>query len=205
MTGTPRKGRFVTFAPGDGLLDAHEPSSVTGLRFNVEARSGGAAQLDFTDLRPRSLAIDAARAIRRLIQVGGPLGARSTIKAYSNTLRIYFAFLASKFPDLTMCRQTEAAHIDRFEEWLEAEGKSRVYAFTILSKIVVVFREIDAKTLTGFRQACVSDCATRAHKPLSGHAPGMPIAPMSPGSCEMPRARMSPRSCGGSTAACRRG
>ncbi|MQQ10523.1 hypothetical protein GFB49_18840 [Epibacterium sp. SM1979] len=144
MTARPRKGRVAAFSADDGTVDAHEPSSVTGLRFSIVARSGGTAQLDFTDLRPRPLAIDAAQAIRRLAEVGGPLGARSTVMAYANTVRIFFAFLASEAPNLTTCRQIEAAHIDGFEDWLDAEGKSRVHAFTILSKAVVVFREIDA-------------------------------------------------------------
>lgn len=93
MSGRPRKGQVASFNADDGILEVHKPSSVTGLRFSVEARSGGTAQLDFTDLKPRALAIEMAQAIRRLSEVG---------------------------------------------------GKSRVHAFTRLSKIVVVFREIDA-------------------------------------------------------------
>ena len=144
MTDRPRKGRVATFKADNGTLETRKPSSVTGLRFSVEARSGGSAYLDFTDLRPRTLAIDTAQAIRRLSEVGGPLGARSTILAYANTLRIFFDYLRSEVPELAACPQIGAAHIDGFEGWLEAKGKSRVHAFTRLSKIVVVFREIDA-------------------------------------------------------------
>ena len=144
MTSRPRKGSTVSFTHDDGLVEAQNPSSVTGLRFNVEARSGGTASLDFSDLQPRPLAISGAQAIRRLSEVGGPLGARSTIKAYANTLRIFFAYLASEAPKLRMSQQLEARHIDGFEEWLDTQGKSRIHAFTILSKIVVVLREIEA-------------------------------------------------------------
>ncbi|MAU45823.1 MAG: hypothetical protein CMP09_13540 [Yangia sp.] len=144
MTARPRKGRVATFSAEDCTAEAHVPSSVTGLRFSIVARSGGTAQLDFIDLRPRPLAIDAAQAIRRLAEVGGPLGARSSVMAYANAIRIFFAFLASEAPSLRKSRQVEDAHIDGFEDWLDANGKSRVHAFTILSKIVVVFREIDA-------------------------------------------------------------
>lgn len=144
MTARPRKGRVAAFSAVDGAVDAHDPSSVTGLRFSIVARSGGTAQLDFIDLRPRPLAIDAAQAIRRLGEIGGPLGARSTIMAYANAVRIFFTFLASEACSLRTSHQIEATHIDGFEDWLDAEGKSRVHAFTILSKIVVVFREIDA-------------------------------------------------------------
>ena len=144
MTGRPRKGHVASFKTADSVLEPHTPSSVTGLRFSFEARSGGSVCLDFTDLRPRSLAIDMAQAIRRLSEVGGPLGARSTILAYTNTLRIFFDYLGSEVPDLTVCRQINSTHIDGFEKWLAAEGKSRIHAFTRLSKIVVVFREIDA-------------------------------------------------------------
>lgn len=145
MTARPRKGRVAAFSTDDGIIDAHQPSSVTGLRFSIVARSGGTAQLDFADLRPRPLAIDTAQAIRRLSEVGGPLGARSTVMAYANTVRIFFAFLASEASSLRKSHQIEAMHIDGFEDWLDAEGKSRVHAFTILSKIVVVFREIGAE------------------------------------------------------------
>ena len=144
MNGKPRKGRIARFGPDSGLLDDPTPSPITGLRFSVHARSGGTAQLDFTDLRPRALAIEAAQAIRRLSQVGGPLGARSTILAYARTVRIFFRFLVIEAPALSLSREIDAAHIDGFEAWLEAERKSRVNAFTLLSKMVVVFREIDA-------------------------------------------------------------
>ena len=121
MTDRPRKGRVATFKADNGTLETRKPSSVTGLRFSVEARSGGSAYLDFTDLRPRTLAIDTAQAIRRLSEVGGPLGARSTILAYANTLRIFFDYLRSEVPELAACPQIGAAHIDGFEGWLEAK------------------------------------------------------------------------------------
>ena len=144
MTTRQRKGRVAAFSADDGIVDAHGPSSVTGLRFSIVARSGGTAQIDFTDLKPRPLAIEMAQAIRRLSEVGGPLGARSTILAYARTVRIFFRYLWVEAKAFSSSRQIEVAHIDGFEAWLEAEGKSGVHAFTLLSKIVVIFREIDA-------------------------------------------------------------
>lgn len=144
MSDKPRKGTRLTFTTADGLVQNASPSTVTGLRFCVEARSGGTAQLDFADLQPRSLAIDMAQGVRRLGEVGGPLGARSTILAYANTIRIFFKYLAFKAPDISTSGQVDSLHIDGFENWLKTEGKSSVHAFTLLSKIIVVFREIDA-------------------------------------------------------------
>ena len=146
MRGRPRRGHVAGFGPEDGVLEEPAPSSITGLRFCVNARSGGAAELDFTDLRPRALAIEMAQALRRLSEVGGPLGARSTILAYARTVRIFFRYMASEVPTVSSSAQVTAQHIDGFEDWLEAEGKSRVHAFTLLSKMVVVFREIDFLT-----------------------------------------------------------
>ncbi|AUQ64860.1 hypothetical protein PhaeoP57_00171 [Phaeobacter inhibens] len=144
MRGRPRRGHVAGFGPEDGVLEEPAPSSITGLRFCVNARSGGAAELDFTDLGPRALAIEIAQALRRLSEVGGPLGARSTILAYARTVRIFFRYMAVEAPTVSSSGQIVAQYIDGFEAWLEAEGKSRVHAFTQLSKIVVIFREIDA-------------------------------------------------------------
>ena len=144
MRGRPRRGHVARFGPEDGVLEEPAPSSINGLRFCVNARSGGAVELDFTDLRPRALAIETAQALRRLSEVGGPLGARSTILAYARTVRIFFRYMAEEAPTVSSSGQIVAQHIDGFEIWLENEGKSRVHAFPQLSKVVVVFREIDA-------------------------------------------------------------
>lgn len=144
MNCKPRKGQVARFGPEDGVLEDPAPSSITGLYFSIDARSGGTATLDFTGLRPRALAIEMAPAIRRLAEVGGPLGARSTLLAYARTVRIFFRYIVAEAPTVLSCGQVAARHIDGFESWLEAEGKSRVHVFTLLSKMVVTFREIDA-------------------------------------------------------------
>ena len=138
MRGRPRRGHVARFGPEDGVLEEPAPSSINGLRFCVNARSGGAVELDFTDLRPRALAIETAQALRRLSEVGGPLGARSTILAYARTVRIFFRYMAEEAPTVSSSGQIVAQHIDGFEIWLENEGKSRVHAFPQLSKVVVV-------------------------------------------------------------------
>ncbi|MEO0830022.1 MAG: hypothetical protein AAFY03_06135 [Pseudomonadota bacterium] len=144
MSDKPRRRHVAGFGSEDGVLEDSAPSSITGLRFSVDPRSGGTAELDFTNLRPRALAIEMAQAVRRLSEVGGPLGARSTILAYARTVSIFLRYMASEAPTVSSSAQVAARHIDGFEGWLEAEGKSRVHTFMLLSKIVVVFREIDA-------------------------------------------------------------
>jgi len=57
-----------------------------GWRFTIIAQSGGEALIDYTRLKPRRLALAFARALRHLAAPGGPLGVRSTVKAYAVTL-----------------------------------------------------------------------------------------------------------------------
>ncbi len=84
------------------------------------------------------------QAIRRSGEVGGPLGAWSTILAYARTVRIFFRYPGAEANALSSCRQIESGHIDGLEAWREAEGKSGIHAFILLSKMVVILREIDA-------------------------------------------------------------
>ena len=62
MTGRPRKGTSVRFAPGDGVAPMHARDPVMGLRFNIEARYGGTVEVDLTGVHPRSFAITFAGA-----------------------------------------------------------------------------------------------------------------------------------------------
>ena len=84
MSSRPRKGHRVAFGRDDGLAIPSDPDPITGLRFTIVAQNGGEALIDFTALRPRRLALAAARALRHLAAPGGPLGARMTVMAYTN-------------------------------------------------------------------------------------------------------------------------
>ncbi|WP_287396128.1 hypothetical protein [Mesorhizobium sp.] len=93
MTGRPRKRAPVRFAPADAIVPAHARDPVLGLRFNIEARYGGSIEVDLTGLHPRPLAIAFAGALRRQAELGGSLGARSTIKGHLNGCLRFFAYL----------------------------------------------------------------------------------------------------------------
>src|SRR5208282_6417264 len=92
MNGRPRKGRQVAFSREDGNAVSPDLDPVIGLRFTIAAQNGGEALIDFTALRPRRLALAVGRAVRHLAAPGGPLGARSTVKAYAVTIPKFFAY-----------------------------------------------------------------------------------------------------------------
>ena len=91
MSGHPRKGRPVAFAPI--TPEPQKPDPVLGLKFTIEARHGGTVQVDMAALDPRPLAIAFAGALRRSAALGGPIGAASVIKQYVNAYRLFFAWL----------------------------------------------------------------------------------------------------------------
>ena len=143
MTGRPRKGAPVRFAPGAGAVPAHVSDPVLGLRFNIEARYGGTVEVDLVDLQPRSLAIAFASALRRQTELGGSLGARSTIKQHLLAYHRFFAYLrehsqARKPSDL------RAQDIDGYEDFLESTGMKPIHRHIVLAKAILALRSIDA-------------------------------------------------------------
>jgi hypothetical protein len=141
----PRKARSVTFDVADGADLAPTPDVVTGLRFTIRPLVGDLVLVDYTGLRPRPLALAVARALRQLAEPGGPLGVRSTVKAYANTLRQLFAYLAETDPTVSDVRDLRAWHVDGFEGWLEGRGLNRTHLFTVLTKVLSVLRLIGAE------------------------------------------------------------
>jgi hypothetical protein len=142
MSGRPRKGHRVTFSRDDGVAIPVDTDPITGLRFTITAQNGGKALIDFTALRPRRLALTAARALRRLAAPGGSLGARTTVKAYATTLLKFFAYLNEVGEPVGGIDTLRARHVDQFERWLEARGLTRIHLYTLLAKVVGVLRQI---------------------------------------------------------------
>ena len=142
MSARPRKGRQVTFSREDGNAVLPDPDTVTGLRFTIAAQNGGEALVDFAALRPRRLALAVGRALRHLAAPAGPLGARSTVKAYAVTIPRFFTYLADAGEPVAGVETLRARHIDGFECWLEAGGLTRVHLFTVLVKIIGVLRQV---------------------------------------------------------------
>lgn len=143
MTGRPQKGRPVRFAPADGVAPAHSSDPVIGLRFNIQARYGGIAEVDFADLEPRPLAIAFAGALRRQAELGGSLGARSTILQHMNAYRRFFAYVR-EHTRVTKPTDLNAADIDGYEDFLEAGGKTPIHRHTVVAKTILALRSIDA-------------------------------------------------------------
>jgi hypothetical protein len=142
MSARPRKGRQVTFSREDGNAVLPDPDTVTGLRFTIAAQNGGEALVDFTALRPRRLALAVGRALRHLAAPAGPLGARSTVKAYAVAIPRFFTYLAEAGEAVAGVETLRARHLDGFECWLEAGGLTRVHLFTVLVKIIGVLRQV---------------------------------------------------------------
>lgn len=143
----PRKGQPVAFVADDGLDPGDASDSVTGLRFTIIPQHGAAALVDYTGLRPRRLALAFTRALRRLAAPGGPLGVRSTVKAYAVTMPRFFAYLNTTGENIDGAEHLRPHHIDGFEAWLGAEGLSPTHLFTALVKVVGVLRQIVADPL----------------------------------------------------------
>lgn len=144
MTSRPRKGRRVSFTPFDGAQPDNVPDGIAGLRFTVEARYGGCVPIDLVDLRPRPLAIAFAGALRRAAGLGGSLGAASSVKQHVQGYRRFFAYLREHAPTVDGIADLRAAHLDRFEAALEADGCSPINRHTILAKAVNALRSIES-------------------------------------------------------------
>jgi len=138
--GQPRKGRRVAFTCADGQPPAQPSDTVTGLRFTVAAAHGGAALIDFVDFRPRRLALAFAAALRDL----APTVARSTVVQHANGLKRFFGYLHEGATKVDGPEHLRAEHIDGFERWLEAAGVTTIHRHSILAKVVIALRSIDA-------------------------------------------------------------
>jgi hypothetical protein len=145
VTERPRKGHLVAFHPEAGTTSPATVDPVTGLRFTIETQDGREALIDYAYLKPRWLALAFARALRRFAGPGGPLTVRSTVMAYVRTLATFFTYLADTKDRLDAPEHLDSRHIDGFETWLEANGKSRTNVFTQLIKVIAALREVAAE------------------------------------------------------------
>jgi len=145
MNARPRKGLRVAFTRADGKEADRSPDVVTGLRFTIVPQHGAPALIDYISLRPRRLALAFASALRRLAAPGGPLAVRTSVKAYATALPRFFRYLHASGERIDGVEDLEARHIDDFEAWLEAEGLSRTHLFTVLVKVVMTLRAVDAE------------------------------------------------------------
>ncbi len=152
MSQHPRKGRAVSFSrelaisPSDGL------ETVTGLRFTIDTQDGGKVLIDYAHLAPRWLAIAFGRALRRLAGLGGRLTVRSTVTSYARILPMFLAYLVDTKCECDAPDRLGADHIDGFEAWLAAKGKSDIHLLFILTKIIVALREVASEGAVTFCQ-----------------------------------------------------
>lgn len=142
MSGRPRKGRPVAFAPV--TPERAQPDPVLGLRFIIEARHGGTVLVDMTELGPRPLAISFASALRRLAALGGPIGAASVVKQYVNAYRHFFTWLSDEAKEVDRAGDLRAAHVDGFASELERGGMGAIHRHVTVGKIVNTLRAIEA-------------------------------------------------------------
>jgi hypothetical protein len=142
VSSRPRKGRRVAFSRDAGITLPSNADPVTGLRFTIAVQNGGETLIDFTALRPRRLALAAARALRHLAAPGGPLGARSTVRAYAVTLPQFFSYLGESGEPIAGVGALQGRHVDGFEAWLAERGLTRIHLYTLLVKVVAVLRQI---------------------------------------------------------------
>jgi hypothetical protein len=143
MSIRPRKGSSVGFK-ADDCPAPDLPDSISGLRFNIDARHGGSVLIDLRDLKPRSLAIAFAGALRREASVSGTIGAASTVRQHAHIYRRFFAYLGEAAPRIRGPADLRASHIDGFEAALEAAGANAIYRHIILAKPIIALRSIAA-------------------------------------------------------------
>ena len=144
MTARPRKGQAVRFTAADGARQPVDADPVAGLRFTIQARSGGAVAIDLVDLRPRRLAIAFAAALRGATGIGGSLGAADGIKRHVWAYRAFFGHLHEHDPAVDGPEELRATHIDVFEQALETRGLRPMNRHLVLAKIIIALRGIDA-------------------------------------------------------------
>lgn len=143
MRGRPRKGTAVRFAVADGAVPPHAGDPVLGLRFNIEARYGGTVEVDLVRERPRAIAVAFAGALRRQSELGGSLGARSTIKQHLAAYLRFFAYLREHSTAKTPA-YLRADDLDGYEHFLETGGMTPIHRHTVLAKAILTLRSIDA-------------------------------------------------------------
>lgn len=143
MRGRPRKGTAVRFARADGAVPPHAGDPVLGLRFNIEARYGGTVEVDLVSERPRAIAVAFAGALRRQSELGGSLGARSTIKQHLAAYLRFFAYLREHSTAKTPA-DLRADDLDGYQHFLEAGGMTPIHRHTVLAKAILALRSIDA-------------------------------------------------------------
>lgn len=142
MTTAPRKGRKVTFETGPTPREIDPWAQVSALRFTIDPPNGGPLLVDFTNMRPRGLALAFAKGLVMLVAPRGPVTVRSSVKAYANQLPRFFVYLAQTGDRINGPTDLRARHIDGFETWLAAQGKSLLQAPIIVAKVVSVLRKI---------------------------------------------------------------
>ena len=152
MNTRPRRGQPVAFSR-ELIAPPQVPADVvSGLRFSIQTQDGGEVPLDYTHLKPRWLALAFARALRRLAGLGGPLSVRSTVVVYARILPLFFAYMTEAEDVPAAPRRLLVRHIDGFEAWLAANGKSNTHLLFILNKIIVTLREVASEGIVAFSE-----------------------------------------------------
>lgn len=134
----PGKGVPVTF----GALKPEErkPSNLVGLRFTIDAQIRGQVEIDFSQVRPRAVAVALASAIFTLASFPGPWRSAGTIKANARHLKRFCAFLegeqfAGPITDLT------GSHVARYESQI-ASKPGQTNSRQSLACLIVALREL---------------------------------------------------------------
>src|SRR6266849_4997973 len=69
---------------------------------------------------------------------------RSTVLQHFNGLKRFFHFLAETAATVDGPEHLRPEHIDGFESWLEAQRVTTIHRHTIIAKVIIALRTIDA-------------------------------------------------------------
>lgn len=171
MSIRPRKGQPVAFTRELAPSTQMATKSISGLRFTIQTQDGGEVLLDYTHLTPRWLALAFARALWRLADLGGRLSVRSTVRAYTRTLQWFFSYLEETGDPPSSPQHLQMQHIDGFEAWLATKGTSPIHLLTIVTKVIVVLREIVAEGAIVFSEELRDRLAYKTLRPIPPSRP----------------------------------
>ncbi|RUV81245.1 hypothetical protein EOA75_31995, partial [Mesorhizobium sp. M1A.F.Ca.IN.022.07.1.1] len=169
MSTRPRKGQPVAFSRE--LAVSPPVEAISGLRFNIQTLDGGEVLVDYAHLAPRWLALAFARALRRLAGLGGRLSVRSTVATYARILPLFFAYMTETEGVPSAPELLQARHVDGFEAWLAAKGKSPIHLLTILTKVIVALREVASEGRITFSDTLRNRLAYTTLTPMPASRP----------------------------------
>lgn len=142
MTDRGHHGNIVAFSDEDNIQIKAPTTPSEELKFTIHPFYGGEVNLDFTQLKPKNLAISFANALKRRTQSGRSIRSGRTINSYRLSVIRFFEYLNAENIKLHQIQNINVACIDGFESWNTVNSNSYSIVFQRLVCILVLLREM---------------------------------------------------------------